>query len=923
MVKPLVIVESRAKAKTIEGFLGRDQYVVMASIGHIRDLPHGAKQVPKSVTKPEVRRLGIDVDDHFAPIYVVPDDKKHVVADLKSALKDASELYLATDEDREGEAISWHLLEVLKPQVPVKRMVFHEITSEAIASAIDNWRELDMKLVEAQEGRRVLDRLVGYEVSNVAFRRIGPGTSAGRVQSVATRLVVDRERARMAFRAATYWDLEGTFASQGDRFPATLASLDGKRIASGRDFDPDTGALAAGADVALLDEERAVALAGRLDNVPFNVASVEARTVTERPKAPFITSTLQQEAARKLGFSAARTMHVAQGLYERGHITYMRTDSTSLADQAIDAARAQIRRMYGNDYLPDKPRTYRSKVKNAQEAHEAIRPAGDRMYTADDLSHQLQSADERRLYDLIWKRTVASQMADARIRRVALRLAATSSAGEDVVFQASGRTIEFPGYLRAYVEGADDPDAELEDREAILPPLAEGDAVDCDELRPSGHTTQPPARYTEASLVKELEERGIGRPSTYASVIDTIVNKRDYVWKKGTALVPTWTAFAKVQLLERYFAHLIDYEFTATMEEALDAIARGEGEAEKWLHSFYFGNGQVGLRDLVDEEHLARIDKAEVNAVHVGHDAVGHDLVVRVWPNGANIERGDDKAPIPGDLAPDELTPARAEALLAQGAVGPRVLGDDPDTGMPVLALTGRFGPFVQLGEVQNGSKDKPKRASLFATMDPTTITLDEALALLALPRVLGIDHAGVEVTAQNGRYGPYLKKGSDTRSLASEEQLFTVTLDEAEALFSQPKQRRGRVAKPPLAELGPHPDTGVPVRVLDGRYGPYVTDGTINASVPRGTDPESLTSEQAIELLRERAARAPATKRTAKRTTTKKAAKRTTKKATKKVTKKATKKVAKKVAKQPAEETARGAAPEQAVNEVAGKATN
>jgi DNA topoisomerase-1 len=936
VVKPLVIVESRAKAKTIEGFLGRDQYVVMASIGHIRDLPHGAKQVPKSVTNPEVRRLGIDVDDHFAPIYVVPDDKKHVVTELKSALKDASELYLATDEDREGEAISWHLLEVLKPHVPVKRMVFHEITSEAIASAIENWRDLDMKLVEAQEGRRVLDRLVGYEVSNVAFRRIGPRTSAGRVQSVATRLVVDRERARMAFRAATYWDLEGTFASDGAAFPATLASLEGKRIASGRDFDPDTGALAAGADVALLDEEEALSLVERLENAAFQVSSVEARTVSERPKAPFITSTLQQEAARKLGFSAARTMHVAQGLYERGHITYMRTDSTSLAGQAIDAARAQVRRMYGNEYLPDQPRAYRSKVKNAQEAHEAIRPAGDRMYTADDLASQLQGSDERRLYDLIWKRTVASQMADARIRRVALRLAATSSAGEEAVFQASGRTIEFPGYLRAYVEGADDPDAELEDREAILPPLGEGDAVDCQELRPAGHTTQPPARYTEASLVKELEDRGIGRPSTYASVLDTIVNKRDYVWKKGTALVPTWTAFAKVQLLERYFTHLIDYEFTATMEEALDAIARGEGEAEKWLHSFYFGNGQVGLRDLVDEQHVAQIDKAEVNAVHVGHDADGQELVVRVWPDGANIERGDDKAPIPVDLAPDELTPQRAEELLAQGAIGPRVLGDDPDTGLPVLALTGRFGPFVQLGEVQNGSKTKPKRASLFASMDPATITLDEALALLALPRVVGTDGDGQEVTAQNGRYGPYLKKGSDTRSLGSEEALFTVTLAEAEVLFSQPKQRRGRVAKPPLAELGPHPDTGAPIRVLDGRYGPYVTDGTVNASVPRGTDPESITAEHAVELLRERAARAPATKRTAKRTTAKKAARKTTAKKAKKATK--AKKVAKKVAKkkstakaapveqQSATSEASDAAPEQiverAVNEVAGKAT-
>jgi DNA topoisomerase-1 len=895
VAKPLVIVESRAKAKTIEGFLGRDRYVVKASIGHIRDLPQSASQVPKSVTKKEVRRLGIDVDDHFAPVYVVPEDKKKVVAELKAALKDASELYLATDEDREGEAISWHLLQVLKPQVPVKRMVFHEITSEAIAEAIDNWRDLDMKLVEAQEGRRVLDRLVGYEVSNVTFRRIGRGTSAGRVQSVATRLVVDRERARMAFRAATYWDLEGTFRGAGGQFPATLAALDGKRLASGRDFDPNTGRLAAPGSstpgVAVLDEDAATALVARLDDQPFRVASVESRTVTERPKAPFITSTLQQEAARKLGFSAARTMSVAQGLYERGLITYMRTDSTSLADQAVDAARAQIRRMYGGDYLPEQPRTYRSKVKNAQEAHEAIRPAGDRMYTADDLSRELQGSDETRLYDLIWKRTVASQMADARIRRVALRLVATSSAGEEAMFQASGRTIEFPGYLRAYVEGADDPDAELEDREVMLPPLSEGDSVECRELRPSGHTTQPPARYTEASLVKELEERGIGRPSTYASVIDTIVNKRDYVWKKGTALVPTWTAFAKVQLLEGYFAHLIDYEFTATMEEALDAIARGEGEAEKWLHAFYFGNGDVGLRELVADEHVAKIDKAEVNAIPIGHDAEGHDLLVRVWPNGANIERGDEKAPIPADLAPDELTPDRAEELLAKGAAGPRVVGTDPETDLPVLVLTGRFGPFVQLGELPERSKEKPKRASLFAGMDPATVTLDDALALLSLPRLVGHAGDGTEITAQNGRYGPYLKKGTDSRSLASEDLLFTVTLAEAEAIFAQPKQRRGRVAQPPLAELGPHPESGAPVRVLDGRYGPYVTDGTTNASVPRGTDPESVTLEQGVELLRERAARAPATKRTAKKRTAKKATRKTAKKATRKTAKKPTKK--------------------------------
>jgi DNA topoisomerase-1 len=904
VAKPLVIVESKAKADTIAGFLGRDQYTVKPSVGHIRDLPQGAKQAPKNITKPEVRRLGIDVDDHFRPVYVVPDNKKHVVADLKAALKDASELYLATDEDREGEAISWHLLEVLKPKVPVKRMVFHEITDEAISDAIDNWRDLDMKLVEAQEGRRILDRLVGYEVSNVAFRRIGRGTSVGRVQSVATRLVVDRERARMAFRAGSYWDLEGTFDAHEQSFPATLVQLDGRRLALGRDFDPDTGQLAADADVALLDEPAAVALAARLEDAKFSVTSVETRTFTEKPKAPFITSTLQQEAGRKLGFSAGRTMSIAQGLYERGIITYMRTDSTSLSEQAVRAARGQIARLYGDDFLPPKPREYRSKVKNAQEAHEAIRPAGERMRTADDLGSALTSRDEQRLYDLIWKRTVASQMSDARIRRVTLRLGATSGAGEEVTFQASGRTIEFAGYLRAYVEGADDPDAELEDRESLLPPLQEDERVACRELRPAGHTTQPPARFTEASLVKELEERGIGRPSTYVSVLETIL-ARDYVFKKGTALVPTWKAFAKVQLLERHFAHLIDYDFTATMEEALDAVARGEADAEKWLDSFYFGNGEAGLRELVSDERLAQIDMAEVNAVHVGTDSQGNELVVRVWPNGARIERGDEKAAIPVDLAPDELTREKAEELLAKGGGGPRELGTDPATSLPVLVLTGRFGPFVQLGEQTDGSKDKPKRASLFASMDVDSVTLEDALQLLALPRVVGVDTDGHDVTAQNGRYGPYLKKGSDSRSLGSEDQLFTVTLEEAQAIFAQPKQRRGRVAKPPIAELGLHPDTGAPVLVLDGRFGPYITDGATNATVPRGVQPDGVTLDQAVELLAERAARGPA-KKAAKRTTAKRstAKKATAKKRTAKKTT-ATKTTAKKA---PAKRAARKA---------------
>jgi DNA topoisomerase-1 len=836
--------------------------------------------VPKGITDPQVRRLGIDVKDHFEPIYVVPDSKKDRVRDLKAALKDASEVYLATDEDREGEAISWHVLELLKPTVPVKRMVFHEITPQAIEEAIENYRQLDMKLVEAQEGRRILDRLFGYEMSVVTRRRAGGATSAGRVQSVAARLVVERERARMAFRAASYWDLEGTFARDGrdardadGEFPATLAALGGKRVATatGRDFDSLTGRLTRPDEVAHLDEGAARALAARLDDARYQVTSVESRAVVERPRPPFVTSTLQQEAGRKLNFSAARTMAIAQRLYENGLITYMRTDSTNLSSQAVTAARNQIRNLYGEQYLPDAPREYRSKVKNAQEAHEAIRPAGDRMRPLSEMHGELHSSDERRLYELIWMRTVACQMADARIRRVTVRFDATSTAGEVATFQATGRTIEFDGYLRAYVEGSDDPDAELEDREAILPPLDEGDALACRALEPSGHSTQPPARYTEASLVKELEERGIGRPSTYASVIETLL-RRDYVWKKGNALVPSWTAFAKQQLLERHFAHLIDYDFTATMEEALDAIARGEGESEKWLHAFYFGDGTAGLQELVDEAHLATIDPAVVNAVPIGVDAHGREILVRVWNNGASLERGDERAPVPADLAPDELTVERAEELLVQGAAGPRVVGKDPETDLAVLVLSGRYGPFVQLGELEPGTKgEKPKRASLFADMTPDSVTLEDALALLALPRVLG-ELDGVEVTAQNGRYGPYLKKGTDSRSLETERQLFTVTLAEAEAIFAQPK-RRGRQSRAPLAELGPHPDSGAPVRVLEGRWGPYVTDGTTNASVPRGVVPEDLDLERAVDLLREREARGPAQKANKAKATRKKAA--------------------------------------------------
>ncbi len=883
MPKPLVIVESKTKADTVGRFLGRD-YTVMASVGHVRDLPR--------------KGLAIDVNNHFQPEYEISPDKAKVVGNLRKALKGADELYLATDEDREGEAIAWHLLEVLKPKAgfPVKRMVFHEITEEAIEEAIANPRELDMKLVEAQEGRRVLDRLVGYEVSPVLWRRVGGARSAGRVQSVATRLVVERERERMAFRAAAYWDLDGRFAARGTDFDARLVELDGKRLATSRDFDSSTGALAAGSDAVHLHEQEARSLAARLGDAAYTVASAESKPFTERPKAPFKTTTLQQEGGNKLRFSAARTMSVAQGLYERGYITYMRTDSVTLSEQAVTASRAQIVERFGQAYLPPAPRTYANKVKNAQEAHEAIRPAGARFRTPEQVRGEL-SRDEQALYELIWMRTVASQMVDARGRSLTLRLAGMSSAGEHAVFRASGRTYEFLGFRMAYVDVSDEPTQE--DEEANLPAVGEGEGVACRGIDAAGHTTQPPARYTEASLVKELEDRAIGRPSTYASIINTITNERGYVWKKGNALVPSWTAFAKTQLLERYFPHLVDYDFTATMEEALDEVAAGRAEAEKWLHTFYFGNGTAGLHELVSEENLAKIDMSEVNKIHIGGGSDGDksnpEIMVRVWNTGESLHRGDEKCPLPADLAPDELTVERALELLERGSAGPRELGEDPTTGEKVLVLNGRFGPFVQLGVLEDGSKAKPPRASLFSTMDPDTVDLETAVKLLSLPRVVGADGDGTEITAQNGRYGPYLRKGTDSRSLDSEDQIFSVTLSEAEAIFAQPKLRRGQRVKPPLAELGDSPDTGTPVRVLDGRFGPYVTDGTTNATVPRGTDPSAITLEEGVELLRERAAKGPAKKKkTAKRPAKKKATK---KKPAKKTAKKATKKAAPKTA--------------------------
>ncbi len=875
MAKPLVIVESPAKARTIAGYLGSD-YKVLASVGHIRDLPGSKDEVPDDKKETHGRLAGIDADHHFDAVYIVHASKKKVVAELKAALKNADELILATDEDREGEAIGWHVLEVLQPKVPVRRMVFHEITPHAIREALDSPRDLDMKLVEAQEGRRILDRLVGWETSPVLWRVFGRGqaASAGRVQSVAVRMVVQRERARMRFRAGQWSDLEAELVAHDQAFRAALVELDDTRLAEGRDFDPATGKIAQAksdaGDVVLLDADAAAALAARLQDASFAVTSVESDPFTERPRAPFTTSTLQQESSRKLRFGAARTMSIAQRLYERGYITYMRTDSTNLSEQAVTAARTAIREQYGEEYLPAESRAYRSKVKNAQEAHEAIRPAGDRIRTPDQLRSELD-ADEQRLYELVWIRTVACQMSDARGRKTTLRVAATSTANERAIFRAAGKTYDFLGWRRVYVEDVDE--GEEQENEARLPIVAEGESVACNELAAVSHETKPPARYTEASLVKELEERGIGRPSTYAAVIETI-QARGYVWKKGTALVPNWTAFGVTNLLEQHFGHLVDYGFTATMEEALDVIARGEGEAEKWLHTFYFGNGQPGLRQLVSDENLAKVDPRGVSTIPIGADDTGHELVVRVGRYGPYVQREEaETASLPPDIAPDELTIDVALDLIAKQAAGPVALGTDPETGLAVYALTGRFGPYVQLGEQEEGTKKKPKRSSLFASQTPETVTLEEALQLLALPRSVGVDGEEREILASPGRFGPYLKRADgETRSLAAEEQLLTITLAEAEALYAQPKARRGRQQKPPLAELGEHPDSGAPVRVLDGRYGPYVTDGTTNATVPRGQDPTELTLPEAIALLRARAEMAPKKPKKAAKKATKKA---------------------------------------------------
>ncbi|MER6216442.1 type I DNA topoisomerase [Streptomyces sp. NPDC001674] len=886
----LVIVESPAKAKTIKGYLGPG-YVVEASVGHIRDLPNGAAEVPDKYTG-EVRRLGVDVEHDFAPIYVVNADKKAQVRKLKELLAESDELFLATDEDREGEAIAWHLQEVLKPKVPVHRMVFHEITKDAIRDAVANPRELNQRMVDAQETRRILDRLYGYEVSPVLWKKVMPRLSAGRVQSVATRLVVERERERIAFRSAEYWDLTGTFgtgrtgdASDPSTLVARLNSVDGKRVAQGRDFGSN-GQLKG--EVLHLDEAGARALAAALEGADFSVRSVESKPYRRSPYAPFRTTTLQQEASRKLGFGAKATMQVAQKLYENGFITYMRTDSTTLSETAVAAARAQVTQLYGADYLPEKPRVYAGKVKNAQEAHEAIRPSGDRFRTPAETG---LTGDQFRLYELIWKRTVASQMKDATGNSVTVKIGGRAADGREAEFSASGKTITFHGFMKAYVEGADDPNAELDDRERRLPQVAEGDALTAEEITADGHATKPPARYTEASLVKELEEREIGRPSTYASIIGTILD-RGYVFKKGTALVPSFLSFAVVNLLETHFGRLVDYDFTAKMEDDLDRIARGEAQSVPWLKRFYFGSEDASEVVPSDGDHLGGLkelvtDLGAIDAREISSFPVGEGIVLRVGRYGPYVERGEkdaeghQRADVPEDLAPDELTVEYAEELFAKPS-GEFALGKDPVSGNEIVAKDGRYGPYVTEilpeGTPKTGKNAvKPRTASLFKSMALDTVTLDDALKLMSLPRVVGADAEGVEITAQNGRYGPYLKKGTDSRSLETEDQLFSITLDEALAIYAQPKQRGRAAAKPPLKELGTDPVSERPVVVKDGRFGPYVTDGETNATLRRDDDVETITPERGYELLAEKRAKAPA-KKTAKKAPAKKA---TAKKAT------------------------------------------
>ena len=892
--KSLVIVESPHKATMIAGYLG-PRYTVRASQGHVRDLPTSASQVPAKVKGQPWARTGVDVDHDFTPVYVVPQEKKATIRELKGLLKDADELLLATDGDREGEAIAWHLLDELKPKVPVRRMVFNEITEKAINEAVRHTRELDTDLVDAQETRRILDRLYGYEVSPVLWKKVMPRLSAGRVQSVATRLVVDRERERMAFTSASYWDMEAHLrAGSESDFTARLTALDGTKVAGGRDFDSRAHLTGA---ARRLGEADATTLAEALGSASFAVTKVESKPYTRRPYAPFRTTTLQQEAGRKLGFTAQRTMSVAQELYESGFITYMRTDSVALSQEATTAARAQAAELFGRDNVPDKPRVYASKVKNAQEAHEAIRPAGERFRTP---AQSGLTGDKFKLYELVWMRTLASQMTDARGETLTVTIEATPHApvevgeGEAVrraTFGASGRTITDHGFLRAYVESVEE--GSSDDAQKRLPHLEKDQSLDCRQVEAAGHQTRPPARYTEPSLVAKLEELEIGRPSTYASIIRTITS-RDYVFKKGSALVPTWLAFAVTNLLERHFGNLVDYQFTADMEATLDEIARGHEDRVAVLSRFYHGtgaggddeaipsptDGHEGLHQLVTD--LGDIDARALCTFPVGEDDSG--IVVRVGRYGTYVEDAEGhRANVADDLPPDELTVEAARELLSTPMGEERELGLDPHTHTMIVVRNGRFGPYVtevlEDAEATSGRKPKPRTASLFSTMDPATVTLEDALRLLSLPRVVGTAEDGTEITAQNGRYGPYLKKGSDSRSLDSQEQIFTITLEEAEALYAQPKKRGRAAARPPLKELGEDPTSQRPIVVKDGRFGPYVTDGQTNATLRRGDSVESITPERAQELLAEKRAKGPAPKRgTGRRTTTKKApAKKTT----------------------------------------------
>jgi DNA topoisomerase-1 len=867
----LVIVESPAKARTISKLLGRG-YTVEASIGHIRDLPQGAAQIPAQYKGEPWANLGVNVDDNFTPIYIVPPGKSKQIKLLKDQLKSADALYLATDEDREGEAISWHLLEVLKPKVPVHRLVFHEITREAIEEALRSPRDVDDGLVRAQETRRILDRLFGYEVSPLLWRKVRPKLSAGRVQSVAVRLIVERERERMAFVSAMWWDLVGQFSKQNnERLEAVLVSVDGQRIPSGKDFDPSTGKLKS-KDMALLDARSAAELAKRIRGGQFRVTKVDVKPYTSRPSAPFTTSTLQQEANRKLGFTARRAMQVAQSLYENGHITYMRTDSTNLAQVAVDDARRLVAEEYGQDYLSPEARVYKSSVKNAQEAHEAIRPAGHPF----ELPQVLQSSlapEEYKLFEMIWKRTIASQMADARGRRITITIE-----GEGCVFAVSGKTIDFPGFLRAYVEGSDVPEDELADQERLLPSVEEGEVLKCLEMTAKEHTTQPPGRYSEAALTKALEEKGIGRPSTYASIIDTI-QARNYVFKKGGALVPTWVAFSVVQLLEAHLANLVDYQFTAQMEDDLDAISRGEQEYLDYLNAFYFGNGsrtgstpvsaksKLGLKKQL-EHKVEEIDARNISRIWIGTPEGGEPVYVRVGRYSPFVEQGDRTASLADETPPDEVTLDFALALLEQAQQGEEPLGVDPQSNKPVYLKVGRFGPYVQRGSPDD--EEKPQNASLLRGMKPEDIDLATALKLLSLPRNLGSHpQQGEPVMAYNGRFGPYVKCGDETRSLPTDVSPLDVTLDQALALLAQPKAAgRGRAAakREPLKVFDASPVTGEKVQLLDGRYGPYVTDGATNASLPKGTPPEELTFQAALDLLAARAALGPAKKKSARR---------------------------------------------------------